>query len=1800
MKVKNVKQRIISFISLLVMVIGLLPLSTVGALEELEKNFEGVWHNNYGSAITISNLQTNFFDFVAELLYYPNNTAREYQNPNIGGLNGKAIAVNKTTAQMLYNSDNVGWWWGESIKATVILELLGDKLIVKTVIPNGYSEDTCFGFGHNVRISGEYYKEKKVDKSPFENDLEGIHWIIEPILNYDNIFYCSWCDYLKDVADISEIKTIIERYDWHDGTVYISDAHGIGTSEYFIDKEKNVFAIYSHSEGGVSLNYYTFDEFDKHMKYYYSNYANSLIVFRKIDSSSQSEFNDYDSILNKKYIGDKYALAQGTKFITDFIYDDCKLRGNRYSSNNFKDFKLNNKWGIIDKNGKVIIPFIFDDIELIDENRVFVKYNGKYGIIDIEKSIRSIDIEVTITEIVPLKYDSVNSFSEGMAAVMLGSGKNMKWGFIDKTGKEVISLKYDWVDNFSEDMAAVGIGDWDNRKWGFIDKNGNEIVSCQYDEVGNFSEGLAYVKKNGKCGYIDKSGNVVVSLKYDLAESFSEGMAAVNIGGLFYFGGKWGFIDKTGKEVIPIKYNLYKRFANDVSGGGVGFINGLAACNIGDYYNDKWGFIDKTGKEVIPFIYDWVLPFNDNIALVCVGKYPNSKYTFIDTNGQEVVPLGKYELSSNLSEGIVAFGVGEWKNRKYGFIDKTGKEILSNKYSHYNLFSDGMAVVSIGIYISNPNGIDEIYDGKWGFIDKTGKEIIPMSYDYVYDFSEGLAAVNIGANVYFFDSEGLLYYSGGGKWGFIDKANTEIVPCMYDEVYNFSEGIAAVCIGDKWGFILDKEKSLQIEQGNDLEDIYWVVEPTFNYEKVHKCWGNYYASNPSRNKKYFENSEIWTNKANAKEYFKDSFFYNVFQLDNKTGKVVQALYDTIDESHYNNHILYISKYNLYSYGTDGDFKSPQELFKKDYAKEFNVVEMVEIEYEESIMEYKTKIGTGRYALINNGILLTDFIYKRVYGDDNNNHDWNVPVILSDSEFAIVQPINNDKFGFVDKDGKQLTDYIFEETEKNTHGAIAVKKNGKWGFVNKYGNELIPFVFDFAISIDEKTAFAKYNGKFGILDKEKSISKKIYTSKGRFKYNGGNLDTPGNYEANYFYSDQFFNDSSYDFKWDLATMSLCLSMAAFGEHNNSLDKNHEDYKNYKNKDNNIVKLLADIEFENINTNLGYKKEPQTHSIGATFATKSITLSDNSECMLVVIAVRGGGYEKEWGGNFEIGLGEVHSGFEKAKELVLDAFYEYINSYEILIKLVNKKIKLWITGYSRGSAVANLIGATFDYEINKTGKLNGLFSMSKSDIYTYCFETPAPTKDKNSTNDIYKNIFCIVNPNDFVPKAVPEAWGYRRYGETYFIPTPEDFAGDYPNLEKKMLEKFTQLNKNKNEKFKKEDYVIDDFEFFPIYGIPALDIISYIRYAQYNKRQSLFLDKFIHIVTKETIKSQSNYKIYYQDRMISLLTEFGANKYTYNSILAIYAGIGALLENIAFTAPDYVLTLRNNGGGLMQGHFPELCLAWLKSPDTILTNGKYRIVQVNCPVDIEVYDSQNNLVANIIDNEPQEILGSSIISAIDENEQKIIYLPSMEEYAIKIIATDNGKMTYSVNDFDRNMGGVTRIVNYYDVDIKKNDILIGYLENLTIEENANYELFSANNEKINLSEDVTEVDLIYCEVNVTVHGDGLITGEGIKTKGEYVKLQAVESEDYKFDGWYNETQKISSENEYRFRVTCDVDLIAKFVTVTSIDVILNIDDNKEVKENNNIAETIIVALIIIIIIGAILLFWFYKKIKINKKN
>ena len=227
-------------------------------------------------------------------------------------------------------------------------------------------------------------------------------------------------------------------------------------------------------------------------------------------TSDKAYFIAYDNDYNLKAILDK----QGKTVASLKGYDDVDAWN--WEGGIFAVLK-NGKVGYMNTKGKLVVPAVYDVMsdpddkydetwsEPVADGRILVSKGGKLGVIDTNNKT-----------ILPFnnKYQTIESFSEGMAPVM---SKSSKWGFIDKDGKEVIAPQYDGIDGsfagpygFSEGLAGMKKG----KNWGFITKTGTVAIPFTYDEIRPFSEGLAGVLKGSKWGFINGSNKTIITFKY--------------------------------------------------------------------------------------------------------------------------------------------------------------------------------------------------------------------------------------------------------------------------------------------------------------------------------------------------------------------------------------------------------------------------------------------------------------------------------------------------------------------------------------------------------------------------------------------------------------------------------------------------------------------------------------------------------------------------------------------------------------------------------------------------------------------------------------------------------------------------------------------------------------------------------------------------------------------------------------------------------------------------------------------------------------------------------------------------------------------------------------------------------------------------------------------------------------------------------------------------------------------------------------------------------------------------------------
>jgi len=164
----------------------------------------------------------------------------------------------------------------------------------------------------------------------------------------------------------------------------------------------------------------------------------------------------------------------------------------------------------------------------------------------------------------------------------------------------------------------------------------------------------------------------------------------------------------------------------------------------------------------------------------------------------------------------------------------------------------------------------------------------------------------------------------------------------------------------------------------------------------------------------------------------------------------------------------------------------------------------------------------------------------------------------------------------------------------------------------------------------------------------------------------------------------------------------------------------------------------------------------HYVEHTIAAKPI-FRNGREYNLIFVVVRGTASGAEWLSNLTPGLmTDEHLGFYRAmSRLALD-----INSYIFnsgFVTVSNPNI-FFITGHSRGGAVANLLAARM---------IRGQFGPGnpiQNDIFTYTFASPNVTTNNRTSNAIYNRIFNVINTSDPITD-VPLDWS--RYGTDIMI-------------------------------------------------------------------------------------------------------------------------------------------------------------------------------------------------------------------------------------------------------------------------------------------------------------------------------------------------------------------------------------------------------------------------------------------------
>ncbi|MCL2298909.1 MAG: lipase family protein [Firmicutes bacterium] len=213
--------------------------------------------------------------------------------------------------------------------------------------------------------------------------------------------------------------------------------------------------------------------------------------------------------------------------------------------------------------------------------------------------------------------------------------------------------------------------------------------------------------------------------------------------------------------------------------------------------------------------------------------------------------------------------------------------------------------------------------------------------------------------------------------------------------------------------------------------------------------------------------------------------------------------------------------------------------------------------------------------------------------------------------------------------------------------------------------------------------------------------------------------------------------------------------------------------------------------------------------------TLAWQDVNEGQTLLVAVLRGTDGLEWRGNMDIGRGlERHESFEKANKALQAGAQAYAEKHRL------EDILFFVTGHSRGAAVANLFAA--DLSHNLTALDSGA-----ARVFCYTFATPNNTTALSRDPNIFN--FCFTD--DFVPQVPLARWGYGKYGTTFTASAQKLYWGNRafrglvitnislsydrrPSFDRaateKVLEEFYQLSPSV------EAYYTKEYEMAPDHG------------------------------------------------------------------------------------------------------------------------------------------------------------------------------------------------------------------------------------------------------------------------------------------------------------------------------------------------------------------------------------------------
>lgn len=409
-----------------------------------------------------------------------------------------------------------------------------------------------------------------------------------------------------------------------------------------------------------------------------------------------------------------------------------------------------------------------------------------------------------------LKNLEVLNFNEGIGII---NKQNRYFGYVNIDGEIICECRYRCVWEFEYGLGLVG--DMHNGyPSNLINRFGIEILPPIYKQVAQSENYIMAVKKGEEYEILlDKKLRVIFDSDkcfYNIRE-IRKDLFAVKIDENDHL------VNLEGKVLTSDAENFarWRKFEMEADRGPCGFGFNVLYRNLNLKDNivrcfNSWGLRDEGDNTYFNFEGVQFLELCEIInsrRLIKINEYfGHEKYGYLDESAKLVIPCN-FEYADNFINGralvkdkkgcyfidvdgnkvneIINYSIIDrfdnsfaivGKSNLQGIIDLDGNEIVSCMFHKIERLKNKFFRTSI----EDNNG-----NRKYGCLNQKCVEVLPPIYDFIFDFSSGFSIV-IDQNQ---------------KYGLINIEGVFVLPLNYDLIKTFEDGLAIISQNGKCGFI---------------------------------------------------------------------------------------------------------------------------------------------------------------------------------------------------------------------------------------------------------------------------------------------------------------------------------------------------------------------------------------------------------------------------------------------------------------------------------------------------------------------------------------------------------------------------------------------------------------------------------------------------------------------------------------------------------------------------------------------------------------------------------------------------------------------------------------------------------------------------------------------------------------------------------------------------------------------------------------------------------------------------------------